>query len=596
LYATTGAFVTITNSSFFSNKVRNNGGCLSNAFSRLYVYNSTFKGCEAKGKGGTLFGSETFDQVMANCTVLSSHADSGSVISAYLNSNFGGSWKIEHCIFANNTSANELFQVSETMFLLKDCVIIDSLYNIFTLTDAEVTVINSIFLKITCLQNLFGCLFSANRCLLTLSFILAENVFNQVESAGVSLIESDLKLSDSILRNFSSNMESAFLFGQFQSKIQLSYNQFMHFRQTGLWVSESELFVNYSSFDNIEYKGENLGSAINCISCSEVSVKKTNFSNIRAILGGGIYIGGEDTSMPIFLNKVIISSCEFENNVATKGGAIYLSGGFTNISSSIFINNSASFSGGALYYITATNSSLEIKANNFTNNWAIEGSAIKWAYVRPLFNSNIIINPSSLETSSNNLVSFPVSLRVEVKKFNQSADENLTLLQEIPSGLPLNFEFKLEVIDTDLELFEGAQEAAFNIAVRKSYNFSISSSIIDDIFLFGENSIRMNKGIIDFSKLTFAGRENISGFIFFSFEGIPQFYTEYLRDEAHVIDKPANLNANGKYLLRIPIKFRNCLPGEIFNEKTLTCGMCPIGRYSFHPSEDCRRCPEGEFF
>jgi predicted outer membrane repeat protein len=569
----------------------NNGGCLTNSFSRMYVSNSTFQGCEAKGKGGMLFATETFDQVLTNCTVTKSYSDIGSVISAYLNKNFGAIWKIDHCVFSNNTSENELMQVTETAIVITNCVFSHSTYNIFTVTDLEMTVKDSIFTNISCFQNFFGCLFLAIRCKMTITGVFAENIFNQVESAGFFITESDLILSDCVLRNFSTNMDIAFIFGQFYSNIDLSNNLLYHFRLSGLSISESRLKITDSTFDNRKLEMPLSGSAISCIFCTEVALYNTYFSSIKGKLGGALYISGENPQDGV-VSTVLVSGCKFESNTAAKGGAIYITGGISNITNSSFIINRASDSGGGIYYLTTKSgleSSLAVLHNNFNNNYAFEGSTMKWAYVRPLYVSNKVV--SLQEDPSNDLVSFPVSLRVRVKA-NQSADENMTLLQEIPPGLPLKFEFKLEVIDTYQDRFQRAQDSAFSITVRKHINSSGSN--IDELFLFGENSIRVTDGIIDLSGLNIAGRENSTAFIFFSFEGIPEYYKNYLIFENENIDKPVGLNINGQYLLRIPIKFRTCRSGEIFNEKTLTCALCPIGKFSFSPKEDCKRCPDGK--
>jgi predicted outer membrane repeat protein len=91
---------------------------------------------------------------------------------------------------------------------------------------------------------------------------------------------------------------------------------------------------------------------------ASVSINNSTFSGNTATYGGAIY---DDSSIYVATKKTLqmgISGCSFSGNSATYGGAVFLSQAsiVVTISSTSFVNNSASQAGGAIYsrYLTVT--------------------------------------------------------------------------------------------------------------------------------------------------------------------------------------------------------------------------------------------------
>ena len=97
------------------------------------------------------------------------------------------------------------------------------------------------------------------------------------------------------------------------------------------------------------------------------TIRGSKFINNSAPIGGAIYVNNA--------NEFYISTSDFVNNTASlNGGAIYWDSGINgSITVSSFINNNATENGGALYF-NGTNG--KIAYSQFTNNTAASGGAI----------------------------------------------------------------------------------------------------------------------------------------------------------------------------------------------------------------------------
>jgi predicted outer membrane repeat protein len=84
-----------------------------------------------------------------------------------------------------------------------------------------------------------------------------------------------------------------------------------------------------------------------------VSINNSTFSGNTAIDGGAIY----DSSIALGTKnpQMAISGCSFSGNSATNGGAVYLDAPNVTISTSSFVNNMATQTGGAIFATTGSN-------------------------------------------------------------------------------------------------------------------------------------------------------------------------------------------------------------------------------------------------
>ena len=150
-----------------------------------------------------------------------------------------------------------------------------------------------------------------------------------------------------------------------------------------IYFSKSGTVENCNFTNNKATDDYSYGGAISMYSGSVTNCNFTN--NTASYRGGAVY----------FLNQGNVTNCNFTNNKATGsnswGGAIYMSSG--SVENCNFTDNEA-YNGGAVYFFDTG----EVKNCNFTNNTATNGGAIFFAYSdnpRTVTNCNFTNNKAS---------------------------------------------------------------------------------------------------------------------------------------------------------------------------------------------------------
>ena len=103
----------------------------------------------------------------------------------------------------------------------------------------------------------------------------------------------------------------------------------------------------------------------------------------------------------------------------------------------------------------------------------------------------------------------------------------------------------------------------------------------------GYKIVNVRNGSFNFTNLRFYSKPSkIKVTLKVTTNAIKRFYNTLASPDIN------ELNENGKYSFLFKLSFRDCKPGEIYDNNTLTCFRCGFGRYSFDPKENfCHECP-----
>ena len=137
----------------------------------------------------------------------------------------------------------------------------------------------------------------------------------------------------------------------------------------GLYAYGSHITIDSCTFENLH---ANYGNAIYCYDNTyhaAVEITNSKFKNnldpaghyYTCYKGGAIYLDADNTRI------YLIDNCWFENNMAENGGAVYAYKSYSGVCNCVFYNNTASKSGGAIYY-DGKQKAYRLHNNLFTSN------------------------------------------------------------------------------------------------------------------------------------------------------------------------------------------------------------------------------------
>ena len=147
-------------------------------------------------------------------------------------------------------------------------------------------------------------------------------------------------------------------------------------------ASSSNLEIESSNFTNSQSLGD-AGGAIYSLSCY-LNIYSSRFTNGKALFGGAICTLSSNSN---------IKSSTFLNNYASYyGGSIYDGYGNINITGNTFENSKAEASGGSIY--SSLTYSLNLASNNFRNSTASVGNVVS---IDPVMNNKFIASGNKYE-------------------------------------------------------------------------------------------------------------------------------------------------------------------------------------------------------
>ncbi|KAL4430442.1 hypothetical protein ABPG74_013292 [Tetrahymena malaccensis] len=341
------------------------------------------------------------------------------------------------------------------------------------------------------------------------------------------------------------------------------------------------------------------------------------------------------------VQQITISDSNFNNNVAQSGGALaFKNCGFSQsqvacdtspqnscrllIQNSVFQFNQAIESGGSLYIL---NSNIQMKGCKIQQNKAIIGGGVRYLQIQPIFvyryfiylksksqqynDLNVIelnkavIHSNNIGSNLKKLAAFDKNQKQIEENLNQIVNQTIHIISQVyinsfVSGGYLGFQFQLLDEENNPLYFDTVQykNNGYPKAILSEINnYYIQSQVFNsDIKLFGQQYSDYNFYNSSTKMFSISGLQVIAN---------PKTQNQ-LFIQSPAIQRPAQSSPGyrqidqGPFYLELIIKFRDCIPGEVFRKSgsLYYCQVCIEGTYSLiqptqeqYSTQNCIKCP-----
>ena len=270
-------------------------------------------------------------------------------------------------------------------------------------------------------KDVYGGAIYANDCYVTVNnCTFSENYAKY--GAAINVLYTVLTINKSEFRN-KNHMEWSMIYASTGASVEINDCIFENLKAkyaTVAYATTNSYLKTYNSrFVNLSASATGGAIAVKNSKRLMITVQNCEFENVRAAKdGGAIFIDVNAGSDAYLTGSSIINLTKFTNCSAEFGGAMLQLGGFMNVLHSVFENNHAEYSGGAIYSSNATfyafdstfknnyirdlnrlskggalyldySNDVDIRSCNFTDNNASEGGAIF------LYNTSFVIVDSN---------------------------------------------------------------------------------------------------------------------------------------------------------------------------------------------------------
>ena len=270
-------------------------------------------------------------------------------------------------------------------------------------------------------KDVYGGAIYANDCFVTVNnCTFSENYAKY--GAAINVLYTVLTINKSEFRN-KNPMEWSMIYASTGASVEINDCIFENLKAkyaTVAYATTNSYLKTYNSrFVNLSASATGGAIAVKNSKRLMITVQNCEFENVRAAKdGGAIFIDVNADSDAYLTGSSIINLTKFTNCSAEFGGAMLQLGGFMNVLHSVFENNHAQYSGGAIYSSNATfyafdstfknnyirdlnrlskggalyldySNDVDIRSCNFTDNNASEGGAIF------LYNTSFVIVDSN---------------------------------------------------------------------------------------------------------------------------------------------------------------------------------------------------------
>lgn len=216
------------------------------------------------------------------------------------------------------------------------------------------------------------------------------------------------------------------------------------------------------------------------------------------------------------------------------------------------------------------------------NNANSSGAVFSYDYSPITYSECIFLNNTANYGSISG--SYPLKL-----KFSNSTQKELhsNALQNMSTGTPISLNLEVEICDIDNQKINILNNG---FIVVQLINIDSSDEIIYQN-IKGRLEAAISNGSAIFNQLIiFAKPLNANLTLAFS---SPLINQNLGKIEYNLINNSSNEYIIEKsYYFTIPTTLRQCIPGEIYDEKISSCATCPSNTYSLNPKDyKCNECP-----
>lgn len=306
-------------------------------------------------------------------------------------------------------------------------------------------------------------------------------------------------------------------------------------------------------------KQDGSGGVINDLASGPtlMNIIRSNFTNITAGQGPAISTYSPDNS-----SVISIVNSTFESNQANGyGGVIFNIAAKIYANDSQFVNNVANYSGGAIfsYFFDNADEILNKSGNTFINNtFLVKGGSNLAA--RP---KSLLVTFSQEDYRKTGMIENYVNISSEV------AQQSVLLLTNLTT-------YTLQEATFQISIFDELGQPIYDISVNPK------PTIYFNVYLETKNLsfTSSNCTYVNNATMCFINDKNIQ---------------IYGNSQSEVGNISINyMSRDISLTTMIQVQTRDCIKGEVYNSRELTCELCPFGKYSLNPTDTyCFPCPEG---
>ena len=314
-------------------------------------------GCSSE-RGGVFTVVERSSLNIINCTFRNNSAGSGGILISL--ENYDSIMTIINSTFESNQGDDNLFNMLNTHLIADNCLFVNNINTIFSLTVSTLTLENVHIADHNCINQMIGCAISLteNSSILSNNFFMI-SINNLNEEGNIYLESSKGVFTSTFFQNLTNLKSLGSCFDLQNSYLIVDNGSFSNYDYNCFFAINSTIIINNSIFDNNDsiftHKNDfsiKYGTVL-CTSCRNLYAYNSFFSNNKASdYGGTFYIvsNTEDYNFNMFLLNVSFIG----NKVLQSGGVLYLKGVNGNIVNCLFKRNTANY-GAGIYFESTCN-------------------------------------------------------------------------------------------------------------------------------------------------------------------------------------------------------------------------------------------------
>ena len=567
-----GTTITLNNSTIIDS-FANEKSCISvREFCYFYIYGSIFKNILSSEGKGLIYVDGLCELIVVDSIFENITSVFGNIL--YVVFNLDSKIFFKNNTFQNNYNlkGKEMFYIASSTNVLFEGNFFNNTWNrMFFLTTASLILRNNVINLLSCISiSQDGCAFYLSKSNITASGNYFTTINSKADGTLYFAQNSIIQINGEKTESISSSLNDSYTFSFHVSKIYLNYYSLEHFLPGGLHsVNASILSLSYCNFSQDMKSDLIQNPTLYSEDSLQLFIEFSSFiNNFNSYNGSAIKLQCIMTG--ILMGSYYILQSFFDHNQAfSNGGAIYAQNCPLQINSSNFTKNLANLMGGAIFF--EGNQNLVLNNDNFLDNSANEGGAVKYTDMPPIFDNTTNFQQNSALYGPN-IAAYPVRFLAQTKfSLNGRPSPTESILKN----------FIISIIDV------------MNQTVSTLNNEYIDISMVDS-----QNN-RTMKLVGDIKREIISGKINISSLFLYSnvssdlcFIQITTSTISNQRSMNNLVLTSNEIIKNNEYIFQLDFNINNCSIGEIFDINLQACLLCSNGRYSLNPlSYSCEACP-----